>query len=317
MWANRVLPVEMTFSPTWRVWLRRLGWVVLALTLLLSLLLLGISVAMHTVVGRDVAREQLTEQVSQAIDGSMRVEELVELGWGHARVRGLTFTDPRGVSVVTVQEASVHLVWRSLLEGTVHFDRASARGVTLLVARGVENSTSLADAFAATNSTERDRAEGKGVRLRMDRVAIEDAAVTVRMGSPLGLHVTSAGVSIDHDPARRRRGERATEVMLDSVYANLHMDGRAAVSGTDIRAAGSIFDLRGRACHPRGLIAVRILFGQGGGPQLVYSTRSRLIRIAMRIASRRSSVSMRAGGVDLHGVPRCGPPPIAPSAHAG
>jgi hypothetical protein len=311
MWAARVLLVEMTSSPRFRVWLRRLGWVVLVLTLLLSVLLLGIAVSMQTVWGRDKIRQLLTEQVSQAIDGSMRVEELVELSFSHARVRGLTFADPRGVSVVTVEEARVHLVLASLLDGTVHFDHATANGVTLLVTRGVENSTSLADAFAATGSTERDRAAGKGVRFRMDRVLVEDAAVTVRMGSPLGLHVSTAGVSIDHDPARRRRGERATNVMLDSVYANLHMDGREAISGTDIRAAGSIFDLRGRACHRRGLIAVRILFGQGGGPQLVYSTRSRLIRTAMRIASRRTSMSMRYGGVNLHGVPRCGPPPSA------
>ena len=110
MWAARVLLVEMTSSPRFRVWLRRLGWVVLVLTLLLSVLLLGIAVSMQTVWGRDKIRQLLTEQVSQAIDGSMRVEELVELSFSHARVRGLTFADPRGVSVVTVEEARVHLV---------------------------------------------------------------------------------------------------------------------------------------------------------------------------------------------------------------
>ena len=93
---------------------------------------------------------------------------------------------------MTVEEARVHLVLASLLDRTVHFDHATAQGVTLLVTRGVENSTSLADAFAATGNSEQDRAAGKGVRLRMDRVLVEDAAVTVRMGSPLALHVTTA-----------------------------------------------------------------------------------------------------------------------------
>lgn len=297
-------------KPRWRVWLRRVGWLVLTLLLLLSLLLLTVTIMMRTERGREVMRGAVVDGLNSAISGSMGLDELAEVSWGHVRVRGMHFADPRGVAVMAVDDATVHLVWSSILTGVIHFDRVNARGVTLLVARGEKRSTSLGDTFQPRHRTEAQRDAGEGVRVRMDRLFVEDAAVRVRMGAPIALHVTTAEATIDHDPMRRPRGERATRVDLSNVYANLHMDGRDAISGTDIRAAGSVYDLKARVCHSRGLIAVHIIVGEeGGGTQLVYSTNTPIIRLAMRIASRRANISMRPGGVDLEGVPRCGPPP--------
>lgn len=295
--------------PRARVWLRRLAWVVLLLLLLLSLLLLAVTLMMHTARGRDVLRGAMVDGINDSIAGSMGLEEVAEVSWGHARLRGMTFVDPRGVAVLTADDVSVRLVWPSILRGVIHFDRVTARELTLLVARGEERTTSLGDTFSATRRTDAEREAGEGVRVLMDRILVEGAAVRLRMGAPIALHVTTAEASVDHDPARRPSGERATQVDLRDVYANLYMDGREAVSGTDIRAAGSVYDLKARVCHSRGLIAVHIIVSDDGGTQLVYSTNSPIISLAMRIASRRANISMRSGGVDLAGVPRCGPPP--------
>lgn len=292
-----------------RVWLRRLAWVVLVVLLLLSLLLLAITIMMNTERGREALRGAMVDGISDSIDGSMGIEELAEMSWGHVRLRGMTVVDPRGVSVLTAEDTTVHLVWPSILRGVIHFDRVTAHGLTLLVARGEKRSTSLGDAFSPTGRTDAQREAGEGQVVLIDQILVEDAAVRLRMGAPIALHVTSAEASVDHDPMRRPSGERATRVDLKDVYANLYMDGREGVSGTDIRAAGSVYDLKARVCHSRGLIAVHIIVSDDGGTQLVYSTNTPLISLAMRIASRRANISMRSGGVDLEGVPRCGPPP--------
>ncbi|MCB9626519.1 MAG: hypothetical protein H6725_04020 [Sandaracinaceae bacterium] len=268
---------------------------------------LGLTLVLQTGWGRARAGELIVDAVSDAIAGRMRIDEVLSIGLTTAHVRGLAFEDPRGRDVVHIDEAEVHLVLSALLSKTVRFDRARARGAEVRIFTGELNSTSIEDAFGAPDPSE--HSDGAGVRVMLDHVVVEDTTVRVLTGASIAIHVSQAGLRLDHDSSRQGADERPTDVVVSGVYGNFFMDGREAISGTDIRATGSIFDLHARVCHPRGLIAMRLLIG-GARPRMIYSTDRPLLNIALRMVDRFSDLQMESGAVDLAGVPRCGPAPL-------
>jgi hypothetical protein len=295
----------MSMSPKVRVWLRR-GALVAAVPLALWLVL---ALTLQTGWGRAKAGELIAGAVSDAIAGRMRIDEVLSIGLTTAHVRGLAFEDPRGRDVVHIDDAQVHMVLSALLSNTVRFDRARARGVEVCIFTGELNSTSIEDAFGGPDpDADEEDDDEDGVKVMLDHVAVEDATVRVLTGASIAMHVSQAGLRLDHDLSRRGEGERPTDVVLSDVYANFFMDGREAISGTDVRATGSIFDLRARVCHPRGLIAMRVVIG-GAQPRLTYWADRPLLNIALRMVDRFSDLEMDSAPVDLSDVPRCGPPP--------
>ena len=75
-----------------------------------------------------------------------------------------------------------------------------------------------------------------------------------------------------------------------------------------MRATGSIFDMRMRVCHPRGLVALRVRL-DGEAPRFIYTADRVLMNIALRWVDRLCALTLESGQVSLWGVPRCGPPP--------
>jgi hypothetical protein len=287
-------------SPTVRKWLRRtavfLG-VVLGLLLLVLLLL-------QTPWGRERAGRLLEAIVTSEIAGGMRIDEVEAITFTRARVRGLVFHDPRGVNVLSIEEAEVHFVWSALLTGTIRLDEAHARGVELVIDTGEQNSTSIEDAFSAPEPD----GGTDGVKVMLDHITVEDAAVRILAGAGVAVHVSQAIVRVTHDLSLIERGLRPTDVILSDVYGNFYAEGYESISGTDVRATGSIFDMRMRVCHPRGVVALRIRLG-GEQPRFTYTADRMLMNIALRWVDRLSALTLESGQVSLRGVPRCGPPP--------
>lgn len=296
----------MRVSMSSRASTRRRRIVALCLTPLVVWLL--VALALETAWGRRTAGACIASAVSDAIAGRMRIDQVVSMGFSTAHVRGLAFEDPRGRDVIHIDDAQVHILWTELLMGTVRLDVARARGAEVILFTGDANSTSIEDAFAAPGPSDAAESDDDGVKVLLDHVAIEDATVRVLTGASIAVHVTQAGLHLDHDLERQGDGQRPTDVVLSDVYGNFFMDGRPAISGTDVRATGSIFDLRLRVCHPHGLVAMRLRLG-AGQPRITYAADRPLLNIALRWVDRLSDIALDSGEVDLRDVPRCGPPP--------
>lgn len=287
-----------------RQWMRRTAMVFGVVLGVLVALLLVLLLVLQTPFGRERGGRLLEALVTSQIAGEMHIREVEDMSFSRAHVRGLVFDDPRGEPVIAIEEARVHFVWSALLGGTIRLDEAHARGVEVVIHTGDPSSTNIEDAFSSPSPD----GSTDGVKILLDRITVEDAAVRIFAGAGVAVHVSQGTVRLTHDPSLLERGERPTDVILSDIYGNFHADGYESISGVDVRTTGSIFDMRSRVCHPRGVFALRILLG-GDQPRFVYTADRPLMNIALRWVDRLSALTLESGQVSLRGVPRCGPPP--------
>lgn len=287
-------------QPRWKRWLRRLG---IAMGVLLIVLLVAVGLT-QTDWGEEKVGAIVTSLVSDAIAGSMAVEDVEDIGYASIHVRGLSFADPNGDNIIEVGEALVAVSLSRLFKGEVYFTEAWAKDGELIIAPGAENSTTLEDAFASSGGGGNSE-PGEGMNVTFPRMDIEDMALRVMMGPGVSMSISDAALSLNVDRQRELEGGRPTEVEILHGKANFFMADREMLSGTTVYVAGSVFDLHIRACHSRGQLAFRIRLG-GGSPSITYDADFALAAIGLRVADWMTGASVDRGEVDLSDVAECG-----------
>lgn len=206
----------------------------------------AVLVLVRTPHGRRMVRDRLEALVSDAIAGSMEIEELTNVWPGTVRARGIVFRDPEGRRVIEIERAAIAFDAAKLFRRRVAIRSANVDGVRISLTQR-EGKLGIERAFSRGRPPS--RGKRRGVAIELENIHFERARLAVEpaRGRRLVFADVQGFVAIRRDPGKPVR------VRLDRVSAKL---AKTSVLDPHVR----IEDLRGEI-HAKAAEAVDLEFG--------------------------------------------------------
>lgn len=289
-------------------WLRRSLSIALAVAVWVTAAAaaLAASVALHFghEPGRRLLARALSQGLSGAVDGSVRVGALPEVGLGRVVVRDLVARAPHGhAKVLAVREATFRPAWAELLRGRIVVRDVSVRGARLWLRPGPSGKLSLVEAFTPA---EPPSSGGRGVRVEVAPIRVHEAdAFFDLQGKTFAIRNASALLALEVRESATLRFDRTDGTFVPPA-GPIESIACRGFSGAIHPGAVKVVDLRGRVRIGRDAMRASIEYFDRDAPPFVElgfatngATGATISAIAVKLVSRH--VEAFAANVKLTG----------------
>jgi hypothetical protein len=174
---------------------RRLARIAVFAAAITTVLALAVAVALRTSAAQRAIGERVRTALDDEIQGTVEIDEYVEVGPAELRVRGLRVLDERGTAVLHIDEAVLAPDLGALFDRRIAFRSAQATRATVLLTREDHDQLQFERAF---HSAHPDDDDGGGFRIDLRAIHVRDLRIELGIGEDVrgGCDIETGRVSV-------------------------------------------------------------------------------------------------------------------------